>query len=59
MPKVFSDPALITAQMGGIRAGSKPVEDEAAHDGDSVVIGVSIAGRTEMCSTKNDTLNKK
>ena len=31
MPKVFRDPALITAQMGGTRAESIPVEDEAAH----------------------------
>ena len=46
MPKVFSDPVLITAQIGGTRAGSS-VEDEATHDGNSVVAGVSIAGRTE------------
>ena len=31
MPKVFRDPALITAQMGGTREGATPVEDEAAH----------------------------
>ena len=30
MPKIFRDPALITAQMGGTRAGST-VQDEAAH----------------------------
>ena len=31
MPKVFRDPALITAQMGGTRAGAISVEDEATH----------------------------
>ena len=32
MSKVFRDPALITAQIGGTRAGSiLTVEDEAAH----------------------------
>ena len=31
MPKDFSDPALITAQMGGTRAGAIPIEDEATH----------------------------
>ena len=33
MHKVFSDPVLITAQMGGTRAGSigAAVEDEATH----------------------------
>ena len=51
MHKVFSDPVFITAQMGGTRAGTS-VEDEATHDGDSVVGGVGIAGRTEMWFTK-------
>ena len=31
MYKVFGDPVLITAQMGGTRAGSIAVEDEATH----------------------------
>ena len=31
MPKVFRDPAFITAQMGGTRVGSITVEDEATH----------------------------
>ena len=45
---VFSDPVFITAQMGGTRAGAT-AEDACNHiDGDSVVIGVSKAGRTEM-----------
>ena len=52
MPKVFSDPALITAQMGETKAGASALRMRQHIDGDSVVARVSIAGRTEMCSTK-------
>ena len=51
MHKVFSDPVLITAQMGETKSGAT-VEDRQHIDGDSVVVGVSIAGRSEMWFTK-------